>query len=438
MSKATDSLLQQYSSHKDISSRWKGEVPEHWHVRRLKDWVGINKDVLPENTDPNSEFRYMEISALNSGVLVESPKKIRFSAAPSRARRRVKAGDTIISTVRTYLKTIWYADDPGADLVCSTGFAVLTPKQGTNPKFVSYLVQSEPFTDRVTAESVGTAYPAISENKLASLEVPIPPTHEQTAIVRYLDNADQRIRTYVSAKERLIALLEEERQAVIQQAVTRGLDPNVKLKPSRAEWLGEVPEHWGVVRFGQNVDIAEGQVDPKSEPLASMLMIAPNHVESGTGELLSRETAYEQGAISGKYLCRAGDVVYSKIRPGLAKVTVAPSDCLCSADMYPLRPRDSLQSNFLFWLLLSTGFTAWSVLESGRVAMPKINRQALNNVHIPLPPPAEQASIVQHLVEATEKGSKAISRARLQIDLMNEYRARLIADVVTGQLDVRE
>ena len=210
-----------------------GKVPEHWKALRLKHWIGINESVLPESTDPGFEFRYMEISAVDHGRLIEFPQKTHFEVAPSRARRRVKLGDTLLSTVRTYLKAIWYAENPGDDLVCSTGFAVLTPKKGTNPKYVNYLVQSEPFTDKITAESVGTAYPAISENKLASFEVRVPPTDEQAAIVRCLDDVDQRIRAYVSAKERLIALLEEERQAVIHQAVTRGLDPNVKLKPHR-------------------------------------------------------------------------------------------------------------------------------------------------------------------------------------------------------------
>ena len=111
----------------------------------------------------------------------------------------------------------------------------------------------------------------------------------------------------------------------------------------------------------------------------------------------------------------------------LTKVLVAPTDCLCSADMYPLRPRNSLQRDYLFWLLLSTGFTAWSVLQSDRVAMPKINRQTLNNVHIPLPPLSEQVSIVRHLIEATAKASGAIDRARRQIELMEEYRTRLWA-----------
>ena len=438
MNKVKPAQLHEYPEYLPSGETRIRAIPEHWDVSKLKHCLKVNESTLPETTDPDAEFRYIEIGAVESGDLTEPPRKIQFGTAPSRARRMVKPGDTIVSTVRTYLKAVWYADDPGDDLICSTGFAVLTPREGTIPKFASYVALSAPFTDQVTAESVGIAYPAISEKKLSDLTIMVPPPDEQAAIVRYLDHVDEQIQRYIAAKERLIALLEEERQALVHQAVTRGLDPNVRLKPSGVEWLGKVPEHWEVARFARQVNIAEGQVDPKIEPYASMLMIAPNHVESGTGRLLSRETASEQGAISGKYFCRAGDVVYSKIRPALAKVSVAPTDCLCSADMYPLRPRNSLQSDYLFWLLLSRGFTAWSVLQSDRVAMPKINRQTLNNVHIPLPPLSEQASIVQHLIEATSKASSAIDRAHSQIDLMNEYRTRLIADVVTGQLDARE
>ena len=305
------------------------------------------------------------------------------------------------------------------------------------PKFAGYALDCPVSQTQKSLMGRGITIMHIYSSQLKYLWLPLPPSDEQAAIVRYLDDVDQRIREYVSTKERLIALLEEERQAVIHQAVTRGLDPNVKLKPSGVEWLGDMPEHWEVAQFARQVEIAEGQVDPKVEPYASMWAIAPNHVESGTGRLLSRETAHEQGAISGKYICRNGDVIYSKIRPALAKVTVAPTDCLCSADMYPLRPHNSLQRDYLFWLLLSTGFTAWSTAQSDRVAMPKVNRQTLNNTSIPLPPHPEQASISQYLTETTGKASQAIDRARRQIELMEEYRTRLIADVVTGKIDVR-
>ena len=319
-------------------------------------------------------------------------------------------------------------------MLYQTGIRLLCVAQNPANGFPARLLASK---DNLSALGQGGGQPNLSQEVIREFPICLPPLDEQAAIVRYLDDADQRIRAYVSAKERLIVLLEEERQAVIHQAVTRGLDPNVRLKPSGVEWLGDVPEHWEIAQFARQIEIAEGQVDPKAEPYASMLVIAPNHVESGTGRLLSRETALEQGAISGKYICRDSDVIYSKIRPALAKVTVAPTDCLCSADMYPLRPRNPLQRDYLFWLLLSTGFTAWSTAQSDRVAMPKVNRQTLNNTYIPLPPHPEQASIAQYVTEATEETSKAIDLARRQIELMEEYRTRLIADVVTGKIDVR-
>ena len=149
----------------------------------------MNESVLSEATDFNFEFRYIDIGSVGTGVLIEKPQKIRFAAAPSRARRIVKEGDTIISTVRTYLKAVWFAEDIKDNFICSTGFAVLTPRQGTLPKFVSYLTQNNAFIDRVTANSVGTAYPAITESRLGSFQVVVPPFSEQVAIVRYLDKA---------------------------------------------------------------------------------------------------------------------------------------------------------------------------------------------------------------------------------------------------------
>ena len=164
-------------------------------------------------------------------------------------------------------------------------------------------------------------------------------------------------------------------------------------RPSNVEWLGDLPDHWEVMRFSRLVDIAEGQVDPRQEPYSSMVLIAPNHIEAGTGRILGLETAKDQGADSGKYLFSAGDVLYSKIRPSLAKVVLAPCDGLCSADMYPLKARAKLSEPFLKWFLLSTGFTAWATVESDRVAMPKINREKLSELPIAAPPRSEQTAI---------------------------------------------
>ena len=182
-----------YKHYRPSGIEWVGDVPAHWEVRPLKHWLGINEKVLPEATDPEYEFLYLEIADTGTGVLTDQPTKIQFGAAPSRARRLVRSGDTIASTVRTYLKAVWFTDKINEDLVCSTGFAVFTPRKEIAPKFVSYMAQSSSFTDRVMAESVGIAYPAISEGRISSFKVCVPTLGEQIAIVHYLDAADSRI-----------------------------------------------------------------------------------------------------------------------------------------------------------------------------------------------------------------------------------------------------
>ena len=413
-----------------------GEIPKHWEVLRLKHWVQINESVLSEATDPDLEFRYMEIGGVNRGEVVEPPQKTRFSAAPSRARRVVKAGDTIISTVRTYLKAVWHAENPGEDLVCSTGFAVLTPQRGTNPKFVNYLVQSERFTDRVTAESVGTAYPAISENKLGSFEVSVPPPDEQAAIVRYLDDAVRSIRDYVSAKEKLIALLEEERQAVIHQAVTRGLDPNVRLKPSGVEWLGDVPEHWNVRRLKLFYSEADERSITGSEELMSV-----SH-KTGVTPRKKNVTMFLAESNEGHKVCRPGDIVVNTMWAYMAALGVSRQTGLVSPSYGVYRPirQDHLNPDYVDVLLRTEDYrTAYLMLSTG-ITDSRLRLYADSFLGISLlhPPPSEQTAIVRFIDEATTDIDAAIELARRQVELMEEYRTRLIADVVTGKIDVRE
>ena len=209
---------------KSSGVEWLGDVPEHWRVLPLKHWLGMNEAVLSETTDPNFEFQYIDIGSVGTGVLIEKPQKIRFATAPSRARRIVRDGDTIISTVRTYLKAVWFAEDTKDNFICSTGFAVLTPRQGTLPKFVSYLTQNNSFIDRITANSVGIAYPAITESRLGSFQVAIPPFPEQAAIVAYLDKAIADIDAAIDHARREIELLGEYRTRLIADVVTGQVD----------------------------------------------------------------------------------------------------------------------------------------------------------------------------------------------------------------------
>lgn len=204
---------------------WLGEVPEHWEVKPLKRWVRLNARTLGQKTSPDFEFRYVDIGSVQTGRLVKEPEHIRFEAAPSRARRVLRRGDTIISTVRTYLKAIWYVGEDADDLIASTGFAVLTPGSGVEPEYLGYVIQSSPFVNRVTANSIGIAYPAIAETVLGRFPVALPPTvDEQQAIVAHIKTESAPLDDAIARTEEEIKLIREYRDRLIADVVTGQVD----------------------------------------------------------------------------------------------------------------------------------------------------------------------------------------------------------------------
>ena len=204
---------------------WLREVPEHWEVKPLKRWVRLNARTLGQKTSPDFEFRYVDIGSVQTGRLVKEPERIRFEAAPSRARRVLRRGDTIISTVRTYLKAIWYVSEDADDLIASTGFAVLTPGSGVEPEYLGYVIQSSPFVNHVTANSIGIAYPAIAETVLGRFPVALPPTvDEQQAIVARIKTESAPLDDAIARTEEEIKLIREYRDRLIADLVTGQVD----------------------------------------------------------------------------------------------------------------------------------------------------------------------------------------------------------------------
>ncbi len=437
--------LRPYPAYKPSGVEWLGDVPEHWEVRRLKYWVGINDAELPETTSPEFAFRYLEIGAVGTGFLKEEPTPMRFAHAPSRARRILRSGDTIVSTVRTYLKAVWFAEDVEDALICSTGFVVLTPGPGTAPKFVSYSVQSNGFIDRLTAGSVGIAYPAVAESRFRSFHVCVPPLTEQTAIVRYLDYVDRRIRRYIQAKERLITLLKEKRQAAVSQAVTRGLDPSVSLKPSGVEWLGNVPTHWEVAALKRVAELNPGKTEAQSSLAADTLVTFLPMAQVGTdgaidGQMLSASLVW-----TGFTYFRRNDVLVAKITPCFENGKGACLDSLPteigfgSTEFHVLRAKSSVSPQFLYHTTNLVDFRRLGASAmTGAAGQQRVPLEFVANHPLAVPPLPEQNAIVAYLGKAITDIDTAIARTRRQIDLLHEYRTRLIGDLVTGKIDVRK
>jgi len=440
--------LKPYPAMRDSNVPWLGAVPEHWATLPLKRWVKMNRAVLPESTPPSYEIRYLDIGSVGTGILTARPKHLRFAAAPSRARRVVRDGDTIVSTVRTYLKAIYFIERDSNELVCSTGFAVLTPSTGTLPKFVSYLCQSSAFTDRVTADSVGIAYPAIAETSLGAFHVAVPPLPEQAAIVSFLDHADRKIRHYIRAKQKLIKLLEEQKQAIIHRAVTRGLDPSVRLKPSGVEWLGDVPEHWDVRKLKDVAGVQTGLTLGKeylglSTNSYPYLRVA--NVQSGRIDLRHVKHIDVPEREAAGAMLRPGDVLMTeggdidKLGRGCVWHAEIPV-CLHQNHVFAVRcNRSLLLPEFLEGLMASEhGRTFFQLTAKQTTNLAATNSTTLRTFPILLPPLNEQQAIIDAIARQTNAVSMSLEVTHREIVLLGEYRTRLIADVVTGKLDVRE
>ena len=203
---------------KESGIDWIGQIPEHWEVKRLKDIAHVNQRNLPENTPSDYSFTYIDIANFDSSG--EEIQSIEFKDAPSRARRIIKKGDVIISTVRTYLKAIAVFDFDVSDTIVSTGFAVLTARKLIAPKFLGFLVRAESLVDKVAQLSSGVSYPAINASTLISIEIVIPPQEEQIQIADYLEQKTSTIAKIITNLQTQITTLKELRKTLINDVVT--------------------------------------------------------------------------------------------------------------------------------------------------------------------------------------------------------------------------
>jgi len=419
-----------YERYKDSGVEWLGEVPEHWTVRKIAfDFLAIKG---PRAALLTKEYCYERLGPYpvysgqteNNGVLGEI-EDCDFDLGLE--------GAILSTTVGAKAMSVTHIE--GRISLSQNCMIIRAYHQPTNIRFFFYHFQPLFLHERRLIPD--HIQPSFRMDDLYRFRVAIPVEKEQQKIVEFLDYETGRIDALIGEQERLIALLKEKRQAVISHAVTKGLDPNAPLKDSGIDWLGQIPAHWGVINFQLVVSITEGQVDPTKVPYSGMFLIAPNHIESATGRIIAMETAEDQEASSGKYFCNAGDVVYSKIRPGLRKVCIAPVDSLCSADMYPMYGHSGMTNSYLFWFFLSEQFSTFALLESDRVAMPKINRESLGKLRIIRPSLSEQTEIVGYLEIETHRIDNLLEQAKQGVQLLQERRTALISAAVTGKIDLR-
>lgn len=219
---------------KDSGIDWLGQIPAHWEVRRIKYIASCNDESLGETTDPDLLINYVDISSVDLINGIKKTEELTFEKSPSRARRIVKDGDTIISTVRTYLKAIAPIREPIENLIVSTGFAVIRPRKNLFPDFLGYCLQSEGFLGEVVAYSNGVSYPAINPTDLMGLPIPVPPYDQQKAIAAFLDKKTSEMDETAQTIRSAIDALKEYRSALITNAVTGKIDVRNKERQEKA------------------------------------------------------------------------------------------------------------------------------------------------------------------------------------------------------------
>ncbi len=434
--------LKLYPTMKDSGIEWLGQVPEHWNIERGKWLFSKMERPVCETDDVVTCFRNGVVTLRKNRRtkgFTESLKEIGYQG--------IRVGDLVIHEMDASAGAVGVADCNGKG---TPVYSVCQPQPNANAYYYAFVVREMARNQWIMALAAGIRERSTDFRfrTFANQQLPLPPLPEQTAIVRYLDYVDRRVRRYVRAKQKLIGLLEEQKRVIIHRAVTRGLNPDVPLKDSGVEWLGEVPEHWEVRRLRNVADMRVSNVDKHVKEDETPVRLC-NYVDVYKNDYISEHMNFMQAtATTGeikRFLLEKDDVLITKDSEtwddiGVpALITESAPDLISGYHLALLRPYiDELVGGFLLRALQSKGLAYQFHIEAKGVTRYGISHSGIKSVWIPLPPLPEQTAIVEYLDKTTATLNTTIDRARREISLLHEYRTRLIADVVTGKLDVRK
>lgn len=432
--------LQPYQEYKDSGLDWLGRIPEHWDIRRTK--------LLLREVDSRSTSGKEQLLRVSQYTGVTQRKSADGSDAPNtRAAslvgyKRVSVNDLVINIMLAWNGSMGTSRFEG---ITSPAYCVYRFNKSANPWYYHQLFRLPLYKGRIKTASTGVVESRLRlySDDLGRIEALLPPLEEQAAIVRFLDHSNRKIDGFIRAKRKLISLLGEQKQAIIHHAVTRGLNPDVPLKPSGIPWLGDIPRHWKRTRLkfeaSHIIDCLHATptyLDDGEFPAIRTADIEPGKVRLEQARKIS---VSEFKRWTARLEPEKGDILYSREgeRFGIA-ATVPPDTSLCiSQRMMIFRIRKPQNSEYLMWQLnCQHVYLQASLYVIGSTA-PHVNVDQIKNFQLALPPVNEQNAIVEHIDAECEAINTAIARTEREIALMQEYRTRLTADVVTGKLDVR-
>jgi type I restriction enzyme S subunit len=433
--------LAPYPEYKDAGVSWVGSIPAHWPEKRAKYYF---KEIDDRSQTGDEEM--LSVSHI-TGVTPRSQKNVTmFKAESNVGQKRCQPGDLIINTMWAWMSALGVSNHAG---IVSPAYGVYRPRsnQDYDYYYLDSLLRIEGYRSEYICRSTGirSSRLRLYPDKFLSMPVVCPPQEEQQTIARFLKAQDRLFRKFIRNKRRFIELLKEQKQNVINQAVTRGLDPKVKFKPSGVEWIGDIPEHWDATKLKRVVSFNPSKSETRANPAdEEKVVFLPMENISVNGDIDCSEKRTLSEVWNGFTYFRRGDVVVAKITPCFengkgAYLKGLESDFgFGTTELIVLRPSKAIDGAFLRFLTSTKQFLLLGEqYMTGAAGQQRIPSDFVKNYPIGLPPIDEQLEILEHIQEKSAEIDQAISRAQREIELMREYRTRLISDVVTGHVDVR-
>jgi len=433
--------LAPYPDYRDAGVSWVGSIPAHWPEKRAKYYF---KEIDERSQTGDEEM--LSVSHI-TGVTPRSQKNVTmFKAESNVGQKRCQPGDLVINTMWAWMSALGVSNHAG---IVSPAYGVYRPRsnQAYDNYYLDHLLRIEGYRSEYICRSTGirSSRLRLYPDKFLSMPVVCPPQEEQQTIARFLKAQDRLFRKFIRNKRRLIELLKEQKQNVINQAVTRGLDPKVKFKPSGVEWIGDIPEHWDATKLKRVVSFNPSKSETRANPAdEDKVVFLPMENISVNGDIDCTEKRTLSEVWNGFTYFRRGDVVVAKITPCFengkgAYLKGLESDFgFGTTELIVLRPSKAIDGAFLRFLTSTKQFLLLGEqYMTGAAGQQRIPSDFVKNYPIGLPPIDEQQEILEHIQEKSAEIDQAISRAQREIELMREYRTRLISDVVTGQVDVR-
>ena len=439
--------LKPYPRMKDSGVEWLGELPSHWGVRRLRNIASVRfSNVDKHSKEYEKAVRLCNYPDVYYNDRIHSDMDFMRATATDDeiSRFELAVGDVLITKDSEAWDDIGVpalVESTAPSLVCGYHLALIRPKAAmTCGDFLRAALSSPRVATQLHVCANGVTRFGLSQNAIRSTWLPAPPLSEQNSIARFLDHATSRIERYIRAKETLIALLEEQKQVLVHDAVTGRIDvrtgkPYPAYKPSGVEWLDEVPTHWQVVRNGQ-LFVQRHEVGFSELPILEVSLRSGVRVRdfenSNRKQMMSDRNMYKRAV--------KNDIAYNMMRMWQGAVGVAPVDGLVSPSYVVARPRTGTESCYFDHLFHTSAYMI-EVDKRSRGIVKDRNRlywEDFKQMPTPCPPTDEQIQIADAIDRKVRFASTGIRNARHQMSLANEYRTRLIADVVTGKLDVRE